>query len=114
MDDIRTLTAEQLLKKMELESSLVVVNVLSEEYYGKCHIKDSINVPLDQLAAVAGESWSKGDTIVVYCANYQCPASRDAFKLLDKLGFKHLYAYEGGMKEWCEKGLPVAGECIIE
>lgn len=53
-NDIRTITAEQLHKKIGLEEALIVVNVLSEDYYSKCHIKDSINVPLDQLAGVAG------------------------------------------------------------
>lgn len=110
---IKTISADELLKKMKSEPDLIVVNVLSEDYYHKCHIKDSINVPLAQLQSIASESWNKNDKIVVYCANYECPASRNAFKLLEKLGFTHVCAYEGGIKEWCQKGYPIVGECAV-
>lgn len=109
--DIKTITASELLKKMDADSALIVVNVLGEEYYNKCHIKGSINVPLEQLQGIALESWNKNDKIVVYCAHSGCPLSGNAFKLLDKLGFTHVCAFEGGIKEWCEKKYPVVGNC---
>lgn len=106
---IKTITAEQLLKKLDTEATLIVINVLPQEYYTKCHIRGSINVPLEQLQGVANESWDKHDKIVVYCANYECSASKSAFSLLDKLGFTQVCAYEGGIKEWCQKGYPIVG-----
>jgi rhodanese-related sulfurtransferase len=109
--DIKTITAEQLLKKMKAKPAPIVVNVLSQESFNKCHIKDSINVPLDQLQGVAGESWEKNDDIVLYCASEECPMSKNAYKLLYKLGFMRICAFEGGMREWCEKRYPTVGRC---
>lgn len=109
---IKTITADELHKKMASDSSIIVINALSEDYFNKCHIKGSINVPLDQLPGVAGESWNKNDNIVVYCASYECPVSKNAYNMLKKLGFTNVCAYEGGTQEWCQKGYPVVGECF--
>jgi len=109
---IKTISAEQLLQKMKDDHSLLVINVLSQEYYMKCHIKDSINIPLDQLQGTAQESWDANDEIVVYCANNECPASRNAYNILKKLGFTRIMAYEGGIAEWSKKEYPTVGnEC---
>ncbi len=107
---IKTITAEQLLEKMKNENSLTVINVLSQAYYNKCHIKDSINIPVDQLQGTAKESWDTNDEIVVYCANDECPLSRNAYSILKKLGFTHILAYEGGIAEWSKKGYPTVGD----
>ncbi len=89
---------------------LLVINVLPEDYYVDCHIKGSVNVPLENLKAYA-ETLDKNMTIVVYCANYACPASRKAWHALNSLGFEHVLAYEGGMAEWYGQGLPAEGGC---
>lgn len=81
------------------KSMLYVVNVLSKDLYDDAHIKGSIHVDLDDLDTQA-EQWNKDATVVVYCSNYQCTASSYAAKNLKKAGFKHVFAYEGGMAEW--------------
>jgi len=90
---------------------LLVINVLPENYYHDCRIKGSINVPADQL-----EEYAKGidreTPIVVYCASYTCPASANAWKLLHKMGFKNVWAYEGGMNEWYHVGFALEGACM--
>ncbi len=92
---------------------LVVINVLSEEYYQDCHIKGSINVPLDTLPAYA-KTLDKNLTVVVYCASYMCSASRKAWHILHDLGFEKVLAYEGGMAKWYGQGLPGEGACSKE
>jgi len=89
---------------------LIVINVLPEEHYQDCHIKGSINIPLDVLGPYA-ENLNKNITIVVYCASHQCSASRNAWHLLHDMGFENVMAYEGGMAEWYGQGLPVEGMC---
>ena len=88
----------------------IVLNVLSKESYEDCRINDSENAPLDNLASYVN-AFDKEQLIVVYCASYSCPASRNAWKLLNELGFKNLYAYEGGIAEWRELGFPTEGAC---
>ena len=91
-------------------NKLLVINVLSSDTYTDCHIKGSKNVPLDKLADLA-KNLDKKQPIVVYCASYECPVSRKAWELLHKLGFKNIWAYEGGMAEWVQMGFPAQGSC---
>ena len=107
--EVRIITAEQMQERMA-DPAVLVINVLSEETYNDCHIRGSLNVPLKDLKQAAGK-WRKEQAFVLYCASYQCEASREAFLILKELGFTHIEAYEGGMKEWRQKGLPHVGVC---
>lgn len=97
----------------------VVVNVLDKKYYDDCHIVSpsiaSINVPMEQLQEYALDvthGWNKDTTtIIVYCGNYKCLASGESAKMLKELGFKNVWAYEGGIAEWKYLGYPVEGTC---
>ena len=99
-------------------ASLVIVNVLDKKYYDDCHIAHSISVHMEQLEAYAldaANGWDKETTnIVVYCGNYKCSASGESAKMLKGLGFKNVWAYEGGIAEWKQLGYPVEGTCSAE
>ena len=87
---------------------LVVINVLPPEAYEKIHITGSVSIPRKELE---GGRWKELDftkEIVIHCSSYQCEASREAAKFLESKGFQ-VSAYEGGIKEWCESGLPTEG-----
>lgn len=107
---IEEITAEDLKKRMEESSSLMVLNVLSKDSFDDCHINNSLSVPLDTLEGAA-KNWKKDQEIVVYCASYTCHASKEAYKKLRTLGFTNVKAYEGGTKEWKAKGFDVNGPC---
>lgn len=92
---------------------LIVINVLPEPTYRDCHIKNSINVPLDTLEDYA-KKLDKDTHIVVYCASYTCPLSSKAWHKLKNLGFTNVKAYEGGISEWKQKGYPTEGACSFE
>ncbi len=92
---------------------VLIVNVLSPETYADCHIPGSVNVPLANLERES-KLWNKDQSIIVYCANYECPAGNKAWHLLDGLGFKNVREYEGGMNEWYQKKYPVQGSCKAE
>lgn len=87
---------------------LRVVNVLDKPEFQDCHIPSSLNVSIMELPKVS-EKWSKDDTIVFYCSNYMCTASATSCKILKKLGFTKVYAYEAGMAGWYQAGLPYEG-----
>lgn len=101
---VKTISMEELSKKMEKGESVQIVNVLNPDYYHLGMIKGSKKIPLAELDKRSGELNPSGE-VVVYCASYQCGASKAAAKKLTKLGFT-VYAYEGGIKEWKEAGLP--------
>lgn len=87
------------MKKNGEKTGMVVVNVLDKEYYDRCKVKGSINVPMEDLEKYAQDNWTKDTHIVVYCANYMCTASSEGARMLKKLGFEHVWAYEGGTAE---------------
>ena len=100
---VETITAEALHERLAGNNKPTVINVLDKQHYDEKHIKDSINIPLGQLENTVAD-WEKDREIVVYCASYECKASETAFHKLKKLGFTNVKAYEGGTKEWFEKG----------
>ncbi len=100
---VGTITKEELLKEMK-EGRVQVVNVLDPEWYKLGFIKGSKKIPLGELDKRLSEL-DKSKEVVTYCANTQCTASSEAAKKLAQKGFK-VRAYEGGIKEWKEAGLP--------
>ncbi len=94
--------------KSEPTSGLIVVNVLDNEYYKDRRIDGSINVLVDELDAKS-DTCVKASKVVFSCTNYYCTSSGWAAEQLAKKGFKNVYAYEGGMAEWHQKGLPSQG-----
>lgn len=106
------------------ECNLILINTLNADYFKKSHIKNSINIPLDSLQSLqAGKSKDKKlqklvDTlknkkmVVVYCANSRCSASHQAYAILNDMGVKNLYIYEGGVEEWGQHGFKLEGSTI--
>lgn len=99
------------MRRDEKLEGVVVINVLEKELYDDCHIAGSINVPFENIEAYASAHISTSADIVLYCSNYLCSASGHSVKLLKRLGFEHVAAYEGGTAEWYQNKLPVVGEC---
>lgn len=96
-----------------MKKKLLVINALKKQYYTDCHILGSINVPLDVLEDYA-KKLDKETPMVVYCASYHCSVSHKSWHILTNLGFKNVWAYEGGMAEWIQKGYQVQGSCQEE
>jgi rhodanese-related sulfurtransferase len=113
MDHIITIGAQALRDKMEKSSYVTVINVLDEAYYQDCHITDSMNIPLDKLEESV-KDWDRNKQIVVYCASHECHLSRKACEKLKNMSFKDVLAYEGGIREWKEKGYPREGACQLD
>lgn len=86
-------------EKSKQGSQMHVINVLDKALYDDAHITGSEQVDFAQVKDAASQ-WNKDDTIVFYCSNYQCQASKEAARQLQELGFAHAMAYEGGMEEW--------------
>lgn len=103
---MKKIDLDTLKKKLE-NDEVILVEVLDKEDYEKSHIKGAINIPLKNIGAEAKERFNEDDEIVVYCSDEECTASPTAAKKLEDLGFKNVYEFEGGKKEWREAGLPM-------
>lgn len=81
---------------MELiENNAVIIDVRSSEEYETGHIKDSINIPVDNISMV---NYDKETTIIVYCATGM--RSANAAKALIDAGYTNVYNLDGGLINW--------------
>lgn len=101
---IQTISKEDLSKKLSERDRFQLLNVLEPEHYREGIIRGSRKFPLSQLERRVNEL-DKSQEVVVYCTSYDCPVSRQAAEKLAEKGFD-VKAYEGGVKEWKEAGLP--------
>ncbi|MGE0268068.1 MAG: rhodanese-like domain-containing protein [Candidatus Omnitrophota bacterium] len=102
---INSIDKAELLQKIQDKKQFQLVNVLAPENYNLGFIKGSRKIPLTELDRRSIELDKKTE-VITYCANYDCPASRQAAEKLAAKGFK-TRVYEGGIKEWKESGFPV-------
>ena len=100
---------EELRKRLAERSVDEFWNVLTDKYFSGELIPGSRHVALDTIGRVSA-TMPKDATIIVYCANYDCPQSAMASRKLEALGFTDVYAYEGGLQEWEEEGYELVGE----
>lgn len=102
------ITREQLQSMLDRGEQFHFWCVLTQEWYKNTLIAGSKWVPLDKLTMRLPELGVKTEeTIVVYCGGPQCPQSKQAAQQLVAKGYTNVYAYEGGLADWTEAGLPV-------
>lgn len=86
-----------------------LVDVLDREHYETEHIRGAISLPLNDIEKEAQRVLNKDDLIVVYCANFDCQASTKAAEKLLAMGYKNVFDYKGGLKDYREANLPLEG-----
>ena len=104
---MKTISKGELSSKLNSDS-LIVVNVLRKDGFDKIRIKGSVCIPRSELEAGRWRELDRSKEIVVHCSSYECGASRMAAEFLESKGYD-VKAYEGGIKEWAESGLPMEG-----
>lgn len=109
-DDVKTLSKDEVFLHIK-NGTAAVVNVLGKRDYDKIHIKGSVSIPFDILEAGELGALKGQRTVITYCKGYNCGASLVAARLLNEMGLTAM-AYEGGMEEWQESGLPVEGTSV--
>lgn len=104
----RTITLDELRGRIDANPGLVLVEALGPMYYEDAHLPGAINVPHDQVDALAPERLPDRDAeIVVYCSNGPCKNSGIASRRLEELGYTNVADYHEGKQEWIGAGLPV-------
>lgn len=94
----------KLKAKLDRGDRFRLVMTLDHNAFKRMHIPGSLhfrsiseivrNIPLDE-------------EIVVYCVQPECPSSWNAYKALEAQGYRKLYRYAGGLRDWVEAGYPV-------
>ena len=105
---MKTISKEELSARLG-SPWVTIVNVLEPDAYERIHITGSISLPMKELDAGRWQELDSAKEIVVHCSSSECNKSREAANLLESKGLD-ASAYEGGMKEWAEAGLPTEGK----
>jgi rhodanese-related sulfurtransferase len=86
------------------QQGVFTLDVRTPEEYQAGHIPGATLIPLDQLAARAGEL-PVNEPILIYCRSGN--RSLQAMNLLGEAGFQELSSMAGGISAWSAAGLPV-------
>jgi rhodanese-related sulfurtransferase len=94
--------------RMRKEKDVVVLDVRTPREFAEGHVAGAVNasvagVPLKQFDEQVGKL-DKDKTYLVHCARGVRSAA--AVSRMQRLGFKHLLDYSGGMDEWRKAGKP--------
>jgi rhodanese-related sulfurtransferase len=101
------ITRNELNRKLLSATRPTLVEALPEKYYADKHLPNALNIPHDQVEALAPALLpNKSDEIVVYCANIQCRNSHIAARRLTLLGYTNVAVYPDGKQGWQDAGLP--------
>ena len=98
---LSTLQAIQLLNKGKVS----IVDVRKSDEFSAGHLRDSKNIPIDNLDKRVSEL-DKTHPVLVVCQSGD-RASRAAGEYR-RAGFGEVYILDGGYTEWRSQGLPVA------
>ena len=103
------LTIEQ-TKMLLNDGRTLFIDTRYKNEFEKGHLKNAKNISPDTnrediMAFI--ETIPKDQQIVVYCSSSACNSSRRFASFLIYLGYKNVYAYLGGYREWKMKQYPV-------
>lgn len=95
------------LEEILAAGTVTLVDALPQSYYDQQHLPGAINLVESEVDTLAARLLPDLDaTIVTYCSNTACGNSKAVARRLDKLGYRHVRTYPGGIQDWAEAGLP--------
>ena len=104
----KTISRDTLKQHLDNGDAMTLVEALPARYYDAGHLPGAINIPHDQIKALAPSLLpDKSALIVVYCANKPCQNSLQATMTLNQLGYGAVYEYVEGKADWEAAGYPL-------
>ena len=107
--EIPTVTADEILRKIEDGDAFVLVDALAPMVYAHSHLPAAINLPPTDIepTRVKRRIPEPDAEIIVYCSSPECDDSVQTAKRLRALGYTNVRRYAGGKSEWRDAGLPL-------
>ena len=107
---ILKLTKSQLKTLLRSSKHFILVDTTPSERFTREHIPGAFSLPLNEIDNQAEKLLSQEDLIIVYDENIRSNISERAAHKLTSLGFKHVLEFPGGMEDYKDTHLPLAGE----
>lgn len=103
MNEIRTVSTQELQRELDRDSGLHVLNVQTDRFFTGELIPGSRRIPLNHIER-GTKHLSKDAEIVTYCSGPACSQSIEAARALRLLGFANVRAYKCGLEGWKTAG----------
>lgn len=87
----------ELKQMIEEKEPIVILDVRTEEAFGKGHVPGAVNIPRERW--ITTPLLERGKTHIIYCYNQQCHLATKACLEFSRKGFK-VMELEGGMTGW--------------
>jgi len=110
LDGTTTVTAEEVFKLVTSKPDLIIIDSRRNEEYAKGHIEGSVSL-LDKTMTeddLKNQVATKMTPVLFYCNGARCMRSFKASKKAISWGYKNIYWFRGGWKEWQKKEMPVS------
>ncbi len=91
----------------------VIVDARGPELFAAGHIEGAVSLPMVEIDAELADfldQVGKDQVIITYCSGFGCPDSFDLGMVLINSGYLDVRVFEGGLPEWRDAGLPIAGQ----
>jgi len=107
---MQEIDAAELHRWMQANRDFALVDTLPPTAFAKAHLPGAISIMSDDiLARAATELPDQNRTVVVYCASVNCKRAGLSAQRLDQLGYRNVYEFTGGKRDWRAAGLPLVG-----
>lgn len=105
-------SAEQVVELILAKPDLVIIDSRKKSEFTKGHIEGAVNFLNTELTRADLESRipDKATPILFYCNGERCLRSTDSIHKALDWGYRNLFWFRGGWKEWTDKRLPVISE----
>jgi len=102
-------SAEEVVELTLSRPELVIIDSRKKSEYSKGHIEGAVNLlntdtRREDMAALCPD---KTTPIVFYCNGIRCLRSSDAIHKAMGWGYRNVFWFRGGWREWADKRLPV-------
>lgn len=104
--------AEQVVELILAKPDLVIIDSRKKSEFTKGHIEGAISLLNTEMqrADLEARVPDKATPILFYCNGERCLRSSDALHKALEWGYRNLFWFRGGWKEWTDKRLPVVSE----
>ena len=105
-------SAEEVAELILSRGDLVIVDSRKKSEYSKGHVEGAVSLlnTSMQPASLQALCPDKATPIVFYCNGVRCLRSADAIRKAMSWGYRNVFWFRGGWKEWTDKRLPVIAE----
>lgn len=103
------ISAEEVAELILTRKDLVIIDSRKKSEYTKGHIEGATNLVNTAMSREVLEHLcpNKAAPVVFYCNGERCLRSSDAISKAMGWGYRNLFWFRGGWKEWTDKRLPI-------